>query len=749
MSLSRAVALVVALVATWSSAPVARADFVENLGRKLGAGAVEKIEPALASALADAEARGTRLEDHLGTIGKTLIDDASAAGKDRLDQLDHLLETRLLQVQVGAKEVADHALSGVDKLINNSLGAVRALEKDVIKDLAATASATLEKASAVLRDRIADVGREVDSAIAKADRTLAERITQVDEAIGLRLGNVDVIASKQRIAVEETALRTAVLIGLVAFTVFVLYSLYKRYSELTAGEPKGAKARLWLPGHGPWRARGGQRTLMFAKGLGAPLLGHLVLAAAGAAVLFVLYDRLPLGAHKEAVELVRTHQTGFADSLARFDFPRARFHASQLEYLQPDDPIAHGALIAKAELLRDVFARPTILGTDAGIADLWKRLDDARRLLGARPDPDLLVVEAMLVWQAGDSRRDELRAASLCARALRVRPFAGGFALEPLARTYVETFVDAPYVDDHAGLARDSYQLDDLTAVLNDAPTADPSSPLAARIKIGRLMRTVDAQSSTAYAETIERHLEVLAAIGRRAPPAELKAAQDRRREAAARVLDAWKRFDEAIAAVPELARTPSVLLIFRLNDALYSRAKWFYDHPTTDSVAPRLVAPPPPRPATHPPAVDAVVRLELAPPRIVWARRYQRLIAGPAQQLFELQETNRFATMEAAAYAFEQAMIDLGSAAATPSGVERTASSARASARGAPRAVTSDEAHVSARRKAAAQAAAALGLYVSGAKAATPRTPFARKLVPKGDDDLAEALRGRGIRLL
>ena len=732
MSMTRAIVIAAVLAAP----PVARADVIENIGRKLGAGAVEKIEPALATALADAEARGTRLENHLDTIGKGLLDDASAKAQDRLDQVNHILETRLLQARLEASAVADHALHGVEQLVRDSLVEVKRLEKDVVKDLTATASATLEKASAVLKDRTADVAREINGAIEKADRTLAERIAQVDEAVGLRLGNVDVIASKQRVAIEEAAVRTAVLIGLVIFTVFVLRGLYKRYSELTAGEPRGSAARSWRPdaldgdnrAHAPWGPRGGYRTLMFARGLGVPLLGNLALAAAGAGVLFLLYQRLPLGAHKEATELVRIHRTAFADSLTRFDFARARFHASQLEYLAPDDPIDHGALIAKVELLRDVFARPTILGTDVGIAELWKRLDATRRLLGPRPDPDLLVVEAMLVWQTGDSRLDELRAASLCTRALRIRASVGGFALAPLARAYIETFVDAPYVDDGVGLGRDSYQLDDLTAVLVYAPDVDPSHPLAARIQILRLMRQVDARSSTAYAETIERHTDVVAAISRHAPPGELKAAQDRRKSAAKRVLDAWTSFDAAIAALPELARDPSVLLVFRLNDALYSRAKWFVDHPTTDTVAPFLIAAARPRPSKSPRSADAQMRLQLVPPRIVWARRYQRLIEGPARQLFELQESNRFAIMETTAYAFEQAMLDLGPATATTA--------------------VPDDSRTATRRN-AAQAAAALGLYVSDPKAQSPRTPFARKLLPQKDKDVEQAMLGRGIRLL
>ncbi|HSR99931.1 MAG TPA: hypothetical protein VLM79_22910 [Kofleriaceae bacterium] len=773
----------------------ARAGVFKNIGRDVGAGAVEKIQPVLTATLAQAEASATRLEDHVGVVAGALLEQVNEKGKERLDQVDHILEARLLQAQVEVKDITDHALSGVKDLVNDELTtakeAATETAKAVIKDLQAAAKDTLQKASDVIKDRVADVGREVNNAIEKADHTLAERIAQVDEVVGRRLGNVDVIASKQRVAIEETALRLAVLIGLVVFTVFVLRNLYARYSKLiaeaTGGETGGgrrhARDRIGTAGSAderaaPWGPRGGARTLMFVRGLGVPLIGNLVVAALGAAVLLVLYDRLPLGARSEAIALVNVHRNGFTDSLKRFDFARARFHASQLEYLAPDDPTAHGALIAKAELLRDVIGRPTLFGTDAGIASLWKRLDESRRLMMPQVDPDLLVVEAMLLWETGESRRDELRAASLCARALRIRASGSGFALASLARAYIETFLDAPFTDDKVGLGRDSYALDDLRAVLEYAPAADSDHPLATRIRVVRLMRTLDGASSTAYADMVQAHARMVAAV-RRGATAQATAARKQRLEAAEAVLNAWQAFDAKLAEQPALARDPSVLLVFRLNDAQFARAKWFRDHKDTNELAPLLVATPeqldnnpPGKPAAKPAERPAAKqdktaisprvatpkdRLAMAPPRLVWARRYQVLIDGPARTLFELQEANRFAALEAAAFGFERAMIE---ACVAPA-----ANATAGTCQGDPDAVAR-----------AAQAAAALGLYVSDPKAQSPRTALARKLLrakleggtpaaasskpsvaqsprdskqPNEQQEAENAMRGRGIRLL
>jgi hypothetical protein len=290
-------------------------------------------------------------------------------------------------------------------------------------------------------------------------------------------------------------------------------------------------------------------------------------------------------------------------------------------------------------------------------------------------------------------------------------------------------------------------------------------------------MRTVDGASSTAYADMIQAHARA-AAADRRGAAAEVATARTDRLAAAKRVLDAWTTFDNALMESPELARDPSVLLVFRMNDAQFARAKWFYDHHDTDALAPLLVATPDQiedrpvgKPADRPagkqdksanlPRVaTARERLAMAPPRLVWARRYQVLIDGPARALFELQEANRFAVLEAAAFGFERAMI--AACVASPTGANATPGTCH----GDPDALAR-----------AAQAAAALGLYVSDPKAQSPRIPLAGKLLharaegaapaaapsrkqplaqsggrdkqPSEEQEADKAMRGRGIRLL
>ena len=703
--------VVAVVVVTLAALPPPAQGFLDNVGRNAGVTAVEKLPPILASALADAGGRLTRAEDHLGDIGGGL-----------LHKVDHILEARLLQVKIEANDVTDHALAGVDELAKNRLGQADVIASRLVSNVGKEAQVALNRASDLLHDRIGDLGREVNGAVEKADQALAARIDQLDEAAGRRLGNVDVIASKQRIALEETAAHIAVLIGLVVFVIFVLRRLWGRYGELTAGEPARPRSHP-LDGEEiasdglsdqQWRARGTQRSWMFAKELGAPLVGRLALAAAALAVLFALYDRLPSAARQEAADLARTHERGLAESLRLFDFTQVRFHASQLEYLMPEQAARYRGLAAKGDLLRDLFQRPTLLATDPGIAEVWRRLGDTRRLLGRAPDPDLLVVEAMLLWRTGGTRREEQRAASLCARAMRIDGRPGGFALAPLARSYVERYLDAPYVDEAAGVGRNAETPADLRGILDAVAPDETNHPLSERLGLVRLMRRIDVLSSATYVATARAHANLVQLVAARAPAGAVQSARAARTASAKAVVTAWAEFDRALRAAPELARNPEVLAIFRLDDVAYSRAKWFVDHPETTQEAPLLARG----------AVPLPVRMELAPPRVAWVRRYADLIRGPAHDLVELQEAERFAERERAAQDFERALV---AATAAPGSA---VSPARAAA--------------------AALAAARLGLYVGGEGPGAGRVPVARQLLPAGGDrSLDEALAARGVQLL
>src|SRR3954463_8634113 len=150
--------------------------------------------------------------------------------------------------------------------------------------------------------------------------------------------------------------------------------------------------------------------------------------------------------------------------------------------------------------------------------------------------------------------------------------------MAPVARLLVELYLDAPYVDAAAGVGRDSETPADLLALLDAVgPTVEDGHPLVLKLRLTRLMRAVEAASTTAYAETMQAHAMLIQRSAAAAPgardPKTIEAAagaRARRTAAAIRVVTAWRNFDRALRAAPELGRSPEILAVFRLNDTLH-----------------------------------------------------------------------------------------------------------------------------------------------------------------------------------
>lgn len=627
------------------------------VGGKVASGAADKFKPALQEVIVDVDQRLNRHEDKVANIARGLV-----------RQVNVTLEDRILQIKTSANEVTDHALDRVDLTLRNGLAEAEVAGKRLVAQAGREVKEALAETDAILRARTADLDRMATGLVVRTDEALAARIEQIDEAAGRRLGNVDVIASKQRIALERTVVRTAVLIGLVVFAVFAARQLFRRYLAL-AEKPEVLVTR------------GAPRTWALLCGLAPALAGHVVVAGLAAGALLLLYQVLPMGAAREAQELLARHEKGLEQAAAHFDYTQARFHASQLEFLAADDAARYRALAGKAELLRDLVARPTLLATSEGLAALSRRVGEVDRLFDGRPDPDVLVLRALVLWETGATRRQEHQAASLAARALRLAP--RGFALAPLARAYVDAFLDAPHDDPAAGIGRDAASQAELRDVLAGATRDRPASPLDATIEVARLMRELDRQSSQHYAAMIAAHAQATAR-----GKIDQERLAERNRHARA-VVDAWTVFDARLSALGE---DPAVLAAFRLNDAVLTRALWFVVRDGATTLAPRLEE-------LNKDDAAAGLKVRMAPARVGWARRYRELLRGPARDIAEFHEAERFRAWEAWTQEFEEASV------------------AHARAR-------TDE---PAARWRMVMAAAALGLYVDDGKGR--REPLARKL--------------------
>jgi hypothetical protein len=687
----------------FKSAENAVGDSIKSGGRKLGQGlgqgAVEALQPALASTIAtasqaagtlvaDVDTRLTRQVDHAGGVATKLVSETKGALDDSLDKVDHILEKRLLQVQTTAAGLVQKLDNAVDR--------------------------NLHTADKILKERSAQLGSIMSDSIQQADHALEQRISQLDEAVALRLGNVDVIATKQRLGLEETALHTGVLLGLLVFVIFVLLTLWKEYG----------KVQLAVAGK-----RGVQRTLGFLAGFAKPVLLRIAGAGIAVLVIYALADRLPLGARAQAAELAAMHRKEMTASLARFDFSRVRFHASQLEILVPEQGSYYQAMSGKAALLRDLVMRPALLATDSGVAQIVERVQALERQLGDRPDPDVLTMKALVLWQVGTSKRDEHAAASYSARAIRLA--GGGFALAPLARHYIRAFLHAPYMAPDTPYGRDTESLLDLRVLAAMPMETHAGFPLESVLVLDRLMGKLDREVTPAYLDMLNAHAEVV----RLAPPSapqrrgraqpapipespDLLRARMGRMKAATRVLLAWRQFENGLEDVPGLSGKSAVLAIFRLNDATYTRAAWFVEQPEQNSLAPLLAD-----------ISDLSLKTKLAPPRIGWEKRYGALITRELHTVAELQEANRFSTFEEENRNFEQAYV--AQLLAAPGPAQDT------------------------QRRLAAVQAAKLGLYIN-APNQHDRIPVAATLTSKNDamdpaaaETLADAMQTRGMRTL
>lgn len=631
-----------AAAAVFAGRPVCAWNPLKSAGRELGSGAVEAIQPALASTIDDTFAAGHKLVADVDQRLGTRVADADQRIGRRIDQVGGVA----MQVVARTDEALAGRISQVDDVLEKRIAQLVRGQHGVVADIDRRLKEDLDKVDGILRDRTRDIGLTLRGALSQADEILAQRIDQLDEAVGRRLGNVDVIATKQRLAIEQTLLRLAVLVGLVVFVVFVLARLWRRWEQLVAqaGAPE-------TPG----------RSQRLAGGVAATVLPPLLGAALAVGVLFVLYHQLPLGAAARSNELVERHKKELRESLALFEFSRVKFHASQLELLLPEDSRTFRADAAKAELIRDVFSRPALLASESGVASVVERVQTVERLKGDEPDTDLLVVKAFVSWQVGRFRRDEHEAASLCARAFRVSP--AGFALAPLARSLIQDFLATPYIAANTPLGRDSETMSFLRGVLTRVEPDRADFPLAHVIALADAVRRVRVVVGARYLQMVEAQIAVAALAAAGTGGAKLVEARERRNAAAREVVVAWDRFSRDIAEIQGLAGTPVVLSIFQLDDATYSRARWYLDPKAAASNdwAPALAS-------VGAANGGAARRLELAPPRVAWAARYAGAL-GTTRELFEFQEAERWNTLEAELIAFEK---ELATAQGSGGGAEQ-----------------------------------------------------------------------------
>ena len=731
--------LTVMVLPALGGAAEARADGSWNPIRALKRAPGRLVEAATAPAIQNAESSGHRLiqdlDDRLGRqvgnvdlVATGLVSRVDRVAADRIAQVDQSLEARILQVSTRADALVNGAVGGLDEVSRKRIAQAGATAEKLVVRVDKVVQDALERANQILRERQEQLGAMVTDAVRQADEVIGKRIVEVDDVVGRRIGNIDVTVTKQGAGVEQALLRLAVLTGVVLFVGFLLWRLSDDLSGLAPilAEHRGQR---WA------------QTKLLLRGVGARLGVRLAAGGAAMLVLWVLYDRLPEGPGRRLEQVVADHRGALDQSFRRMEFTQVRYHASQLEILEPKEAANHRWVVRKAELMRDVLARPTLLGTPEGVAQLTASLAAADTAAGG-PDPDLLVLKAFVLWQVGQLRSDEEAAAALCAEALQLsaregRPAGQTALLAPLARHYLQSYLHQPRFAE-AGAEVERLRGWQALAGGQDAGAAI-LAPIRHIVTYDRLVRRLDRESSAAYVDMIRAHAAYLAgqaALGREAEP--LMAARDdrlsqrqravvqakrQRSEAAGKVVEAWRQFDQHVSAAPELVGPTLVLAVFGLNDAILTRALWFADNPDARTHAPALTGAPPNGKAARLRAAEGVAsRLRRAPPRLAWRNRYQGLLGVRMGALLDFQEAERFRDFERDVLAFEVAATELFAGTGNDRGAN-------------PRAPVV--------RRTAALAAARLGLYQDSADGR--RVPLGRTLLPAaGEGERPGTLRRR-----
>lgn len=544
-----------------------------------------------------------------------IVADFDERSRERIKQMDSVLKTNIKDLNASLEQ----RIAQADKAVKENI----------------------EKFDKVMKENVDRVSEVLAGSVADVDQMLSQRIDDLDRVTETRIGNLDVVATKATLTLEASLMRV---VGIACVVVFAAFAAWRIYQEIVAAGGRSAGFRAIVM-HS-WK----------------PLAVQLPVAIVALFVLYAVTMWFPGNAAQRSREFLATYRVALDNHIKVFDLTRARYMAAQLQAIDPTDPDTR-ALAIKVDLMRDVLTRPTLLKSVGGLNDVIQRLQLASHYKA--DDPDVLTLQGYVSWQVGAERQDEYDAACLCARALEVASAQGAFALQPLARNYLEAFLQDP--KSPAGTTTPGipvYTIAQLQALRNASPAnagrEDSFGPLAHIIVYNELVRRLDKTVSAAYITMIEEHAkfklindpfaklkkEEQDSAAMKTTKDAIAAARAARARAAKEVVVAWDNFKEKLQADAWLIGTSAPLASFMLNDAVYSRAKWFQinDGQAVDIADPSLAK---------------GVLASTAPPRVELSKLYTTTLSAESQALVNYEEAKRFEEFFKDAYDFETAVID------------------------------------------------------------------------------------------
>lgn len=420
----------------------------------------------------------------VNSLATPTIQSAEASGHRLASDLDGKISNRIDELN----KVAKDRIAQIDE----------SLEKR-IAEFDKNAENRINQLDIGMKKRIEQINLVLADSIQKVDGVLAERIAQVDDLAERRIGNLDIVVTRAGVNFEQA---TANVITTACVMVFLCLLAWRTYKNIN-----GISSVTW------------------------PVVGRLAAEMAIGAMALMLVASVGgyfTGATRRRADLlVEQYRESYQASLQVLDFRRACFLGSQLQVLNPLSLEDRGWRL-KAELLRDVFARPTLLQSNGGISDLARSVREAAAALQRKDgtdDPDVMVVAAYILWQNGGTRTDEYRAACLCMKALE----AGEFPLRPLAANYVQMYAHDPLPQapsltndvanglklyDHKQIAAQARILDGeqnstaQKAVELRERREKNFAPLMHVVAYDRLLRKLDRESSDAYVDMVNAQVD-------------------------------------------------------------------------------------------------------------------------------------------------------------------------------------------------------------------------------------------------
>jgi hypothetical protein len=640
-------------------------DAMESVGGFFGRGVGGFLDSASAPAIQNLENAGHRLiQDADHRMSERIRQMEGAAGKTIAD-LDTRLENRILQID-------GMAARRLDQLDRIAQGNIKVIDENLKK--------RIEQVDEVLGRRIDQVDGVIANSIERVDQVLAEKIQKIDELSEQRIGNLDLIATKASLSVESSLAR---FVGIACLVVFAACAVWRLYS---------VGFRNWIVS---------QNVAEWFRLSAWPLAWQVGGAAICMLLLWGVIWLIPSQPAKELAQLQKEHEAGLSSSFVSLDYRRASYHASQLRLIVPGESKYRGADL-KALVMRDLFMRPALRSTTAGVFDLANRIEQAQVLLG-EADLDLEVAKAFLQWQVGSSRRDEYLAAVRCANALEMHAATAdagqvdwqSFPLADLALCYLNNYLAMPMplsvvgADGQPTKGRDATPTQSAATMDNKrlseisrkamAAGLNPARPKVSLTSLGhvleydRLVRLHYPRISHHYGQMVRAHAMWIASEKKNQEAVNARMVQ------AQEVIKCWNELDVAISTNGRLNGTTAPLALFSLNDVYYVRARWFVrlslnaSSPPTGEAAQavafdELLAAN--LPEIAPTLAEAATfdtlkgennqwkRAWFAPPRTLWSARYLSKQSVNTQDVLQVHLRDEFLKQERDVVAFEKKVL-------------------------------------------------------------------------------------------